>query len=408
MKRIALSLMLLSLAASGFSQKSNVRKAENALVDPVDLASAKSNIEAAMQNPETSKWEKTYYVAGNVYYKFYESEETKRLKQESYSQAVKDENLVKAIDAYAKAGEYGMQPDEKGKVKPKYQKEVKRNLEQYGKYLINEGLASYNAKDYKQAAKLWTKYLEVPTYPVMAGVGMEKDTLYNEIKYYVVDAASRVPELKPLAIKSMEELRDAGYKEESMYEWLAGEYKEAKQMDKYVANLQNGMKKFPKNQFLMGSLINYYIESKKESEAVAYLDEAVKNDPKNAQYLSVKGNLLMNMKKFDDAITAFNQAAAVDPNNASAYSGLGIVYVTKGEDINEKADDIKDPKKYKAERARAKAEFEKAIPYLQKARTLDPKDLNNLRVLRAAYLRVDNGVEYKKIDAEVKALEESK
>ena len=400
--------MLLSLAASGFSQKSNVRKAENALVDPVDLASAKSNIEAAMQNPETSKWEKTYYVAGNVYYKFYESEETKRLKQESYSQAVKDENLVKAIDAYAKAGEYGMQPDEKGKVKPKYQKEVKRNLEQYGKYLINEGLASYNAKDYKQAAKLWTKYLEVPTYPVMAGVGMEKDTLYNEIKYYVVDAASRVPELKPLAIKSMEELRDAGYKEESMYEWLAGEYKEAKQMDKYVANLQNGMKKFPKNQFLMGSLINYYIESKKESEAVAYLDEAVKNDPKNAQYLSVKGNLLMNMKKFDDAITAFNQAAAVDPNNASAYSGLGIVYVTKGEDINEKADDIKDPKKYKAERARAKAEFEKAIPYLQKARTLDPKDLNNLRVLRAAYLRVDNGVEYKKIDAEVKALEESK
>lgn len=400
--------MLLSLAASGFSQKSNVRKAENALVDPVDLASAKSNIEAAMQNPETSKWEKTYYVAGNVYYKFYESEETKRLKQESYSQAVKDENLVKAIDAYAKAGEYGMQPDEKGKVKPKYQKEVKRNLEQYGKYLINEGLASYNAKDYKQAAKLWTKYLEVPTYPVMAGVGMEKDTLYNEIKYYVVDAASRVPELKPLAIKSMEELRDAGYKEESMYEWLAGEYKDAKQMDKYVANLQNGMKKFPKNQFLMGSLINYYIESKKESEAVAYLDEAVKNDPKNAQYLSVKGNLLMNMKKFDDAITAFNQAAAVDPNNASAYSGLGIVYVTKGEDINEKADDIKDPKKYKAERARAKAEFEKAIPYLQKARALDPKDLNNLRVLRAAYLRVDNGVEYKKIDAEVKALEESK
>ncbi|MBR4840055.1 MAG: tetratricopeptide repeat protein [Paludibacteraceae bacterium] len=408
MKRIALSLMLLSLAASGFSQKSNVRKAENALSEPIDLTVAKTNIEAAMQNAETSKWEKTYYVAGNVYYKYYETEEMKRMKQESFSQEIKDEMLVKAIDAYAKAGEYGMQPDEKGKVKPKYQKEVKRNLEQYGKYLINEGLASYNAKNYKQAVALWSKYLEVPTYPVMAGVGMEKDTLYNEIKYYVVDAASRVPELKSVAIKSMEELRDAGYKEENMYEWLAEEYKKANQMDKYVANLQNGMKKFPKNQFLMGSLINYYIESKKENEAIAYLDEAVKNDPKNAQYLAVKGNLLMNMKKYDEAVVAYNQATSVDPKNATAYSGLGIVYVTKGEDINDKASSIKDNKKYNAERARAKAEFEKALPYLEKARTLDPKDLSNLRVLRAAYLRLDKGAEYKKIDAEVKALEENK
>ncbi|MCQ2218627.1 MAG: tetratricopeptide repeat protein [Paludibacteraceae bacterium] len=405
MKRVALSLMLLTLAASGFSQKSNVRKAENALMDPVDLNSAKTNIEAAMQNPETSKMEKTYYVAGNVYSKFYETEETKRLKQESFSQAVKDENLVKAIDAYAKAGELGMLPDEKGKVKPKYQKDVKRNLEQYGKYLINEGLISYNDKNYKQAVNLWSKYLEVPSYPVMAGMGLEKDTLYNEIKYYVVDAANRVPELKSVAIKSMEELRDAGYKEENMYEWLASEYKETNQMDKYVANLQNGMKKFPKNQYLMGSLINYYIENKKENEAIAYLDEAVKNDPKNAQYLAVKGNLLMSMQKFDDAVAAYNQAIAVDPNSAAAYSGLGIVYVTKAEDINDKASSIRDNKKYNAERKRAKEEFEKAIPYLEKAKNLDPKDLSNLRVLRAAYLRTDKGAEYSKIDAEIKALE---
>lgn len=397
--------MLLSLAASGFSQKKNVSKAENALVEPVDLNLAKNSIEAAMTDPTTAKAEKTYYVAGNVYYKFYEAEEKKKMLNESFSQAIKDENLMKAIDAYAKAGEYGQLPDEKGKVKPKYQKEVKRNLEQYSKYLINEGLASYNEKNYKQAVKVWGKYLEVPTFSVMTGSGFDKDTLYNEIKFYTVDAASRDPELKPLAVKYMEELRDAGYKEETMYEWLAGEYKAAGQTDKYVANLQNGMKKFPKNQFLMGSLINYYIENKKEAEAVAYLDEAIKGNPQNPDYYAVKGNLLLNMKKFDEATAAFNQAIAVDPRNASAHSGLGIVYVTKAEDINDKASSIRDNKKYNAERAKAKAEFEKAIPFLEKARTLAPKDLDNLRVLRAAYLRTDKGAEYNKIDAEIKALE---
>ncbi|HOI27271.1 MAG TPA: tetratricopeptide repeat protein [Paludibacteraceae bacterium] len=405
MKKIAISLMMLAVAASGFSQKKNVSKAESALWNPIDLVTAKTSIEAAMTDPSTAKWEKTYYIAGNVYYAYYEEEEKKRLLGQPANQAVKNEYLVKAIDAYAKAAEYGQMPDEKGKVKPKYEKEVKANLEKYGKYLINEGLYNYNQSDYKTATNLWRKYLEIPSYPIMKNVGMEKDSLYNEIKYYSVDAANRVPELKPIAVKYMEELKDAGYKAESMYEWLSDEYK-GKDDAKYVKTLQEGMKKFPKNSYLMGSLINYYIFSKKVDEAIAYIDEAIKNDPKNAQYYAVKGNLLLQAKKdYDASVAAYNQAAQLDPQNFLAQSGLGLVYVSKAEEINDKASSIKDNKKYQVERNRAKDEFIKAIPYLEKAKSINPKDIDNLRVLRAAYLRADKGAEYNKIDAEIKELE---
>ncbi len=407
MKKTVFLVAMLSIALSGFAQKKNISRAEDKLYDPTEsnLKSAQADIEAAMKDPSTENLAKTYYVAGQVYYKFYEEEEKKRLTGKTADQDIKDAYLVKAIDAFAKAAQLDEMPDEKGKVSPKYTKNLKKNLETYSRYLINEGLNNYNEKDYTKAVVLWGKYLEVPSYPIMKSAGIEKDTLYNEIKFYAVDAANRVPELKPTAIRYMEELKTAGYKEQSMYQWLYEEYKSANDTAKFVKTLQDGLKKFPTDMFLMGNLINYYIYSNRTDDAIAYLDNAIKSDPKNSQYYAVKGNLLLNSKKdYDGAIGLFSKAAELDASNALAQAGLGLVYVKKAEDINDKASSIKDNQKYQAERKRAKVEFEKAIPYLEKAKQLKPDDIDNLRVLRAAYLRLDRGNDYKKIDAEIKAL----
>ena len=407
MRKIVFSVTMLAVALSGFAQKKNVTRAEDKLYEPTEsnLKSAQVDIEAAMKDPTTANWAKTYYVAGQIYYKFYEEEEKKRLSGKTADQSIKDEYLVKAIDAFAKAAQLDELPDEKGKISPKYTKDLKRNIETYSRYLINEGLNNYNERNYVKAVMLWGKYLEVPSYPIVKSSGIEKDTLYNEIKFYAVDAANRVPELKPKAIQFMEELKRAGYKEQSMYQWLYEEYKAANDTVKFLKTLQDGLKKFPNDIYLMGNLINYYIYSNKIDEAITYLDNAIKSDPKNSQYYAVKGNLLLNSKKdFDGAATLFAKAAELDPSNALAQAGLGLVYVTRAEDINDKASSIKDNQKYQAERQRAKAEFEKAIPYLEKARTLKPDDVDNLRVLRAAYLRLERGNDYEKINAEIKAL----
>lgn len=405
MKRIAISLMLVALASSTFAQKKNVSKAENALYEPVDLVAAKTSIEAAMTDPTTAKWEKTYYVAGNVYYKYYLEEEQKRMTNKPYDHKAKAEYLVKAIDAYAKAGEFGSLPDEKGKIKPKYAKEVKEYIGERGKYLINEGLESFNKKDYENATQIWGKYLEIPSYKIMAGSGFEKDSLYNEIKFYTVNAASNVASLKPKAIQYMEELKNAGYKEETMYEWLVGEYKEVNNTDKFLSTLQNGIKRFPKNQFLLGTMINYYISEKKENDAIAFLDEAIKADPKNAQYYAVKGNLQTKMENYDGAIATLNAALQAEPNSFDANANMASTYLNKAQKMLDDASLIKDNKKYIAAKNKAIAEFKSVIPYAEKARSLKKDDLQNLYVLRAAYLRTDQGDKYKAIDNEVKALE---
>ncbi len=419
MKRIVFSVTMLAVALSGFAQKKNVSGAENALYEPTEssLREAVTKIEAAMQDPTTANQAKTYYVAGQVYYKLYEKEEEKKMLQQQFDQKVKDEFLVKAIDAFAKTAKLDELPDEKGKVKPRYTKELRKNLGTYPKYLINEGYANYTAKNYAKAIELWDKFMETYSYPILVSAGTKKDSTYYEMKYFAMSAAVNEPALQGKAIQYMEELKDADYgvvlsrqdttkstPESVFYQWLYDQYSAQKDTAKFVKLLQEGISKYPSDMYLMGNLINYYISSEKTNEAVAYLDNAIKNDPKNPQYYAIKGDLLNRKKDFDGAIAQYGKAIEIDPSYSLAQSGLGLVYVTKAEEIFNEAGKIKDNKKYEAERQRAKKEFEKAVPYLEKARELNPKDRGNLEVLRAAYLRLDRGKDFDKINEEIKKL----
>lgn len=419
MRRIVFSVAMLAVALTGFAQKKNVSGAENALYEPTEssLKEAVTKIEAAMKDLTTANEAKTYYVAGQVYYKIYEEEEKKKMLNQSFNQKVKDEYLVKAIDAFAKAAELDQLPDEKGKIKPKYTKELTKHLQTYSPYLINEGLANYESKNHKNAVTLWEKYLETYSYPLLVAAGTKKDTLYHDIKYYSMSAAMSVPEFGKKVILFMEELNDANYgailskRDETgktppsiIYQWIFDQHKANNDTVKFVKTLQAGIKKYPSDMYLMGNLINYYLQSEKTDEAITYLDNAIKNDPKNPQYYAIKGDLFNRKKDFESAIAQYSKAIEIDPSFALAQAGLGLVYVTQAEEIFNAAGAIKDNKKYEAERQRAKGEFAKALPFLEKARELDPRDADNLRVLRAAYLRLDRGKDYEKIDAELKAL----
>ena len=51
-----------------------------------------------------------------------------------------------------------------------------------------------------------------------------------------------------------------------------------------------------------------------------------------------------------------------------------------------------------------KAEFGKAVPFLENARKIKPEDVTNLNLLKTAYYRVGNGAKYKEIENVIKKL----
>ena len=116
MKKIVMMACMFAVATCAFSQKKNVSGAEGKLYEPVDLPGAKSQIELAIADPTTANQAKTYWVAGQVYFKIYEEESGKKMMKTPYDQKVMNENLIKSIDSYIKCADLDVKPNEKGKI----------------------------------------------------------------------------------------------------------------------------------------------------------------------------------------------------------------------------------------------------------------------------------------------------
>ncbi len=403
MKKITVSAMALAIAMCGYAQKKNVSLAEGNLIEPVNLEEAKSQIEAAMKDPSTANWSKTYYIAGQVYYKMYEADALKRQTNNAYSQDDMSDALNNAVNAYLKCGDLDQKPDEKGKVKPKYTKEVVKNLKAYADYLIAEGQEHQKKGENEKAINMMESYLALAKSDVMKSENMVNNSLYNDVKFLVVNLSANIPSKHSTMIQYMNELKNAGYKEETMYEWLSDTYGKDKQYDKMLQVLQEGINKYPSNKYLIGNMINYYLENNKEQEAVQYLDAAIQKDPKNAQYYMIKGEMLIKKSQFDDAIVNLQKATELDPQNFNAQYECGLAYEKKGEEISEAAVKIKDAKKYNAQRNLAIEEFKKSLPYFEKARQINGDDEMNLRFLRSVYYKLSMNDKYSEVDKVIKA-----
>ncbi len=405
MKKITLTALALSIAMGGFAQKKNVSSAEGDLIEPVNLQGAQTHIEAAMKDPTTANWAKTYFVAGQVYYKIYETEALKRQSGMEFSQDLMSENLSKAVDAYLKCGDLDQKPDEKGKVKPKYTKDVVKNLKSYADYLIAEGQEHQKKGENEKAVNMMTQYLNLANSDVLKSENLQANSMYNDVKFLVVNLSASLPEKRQSMIQYMNELKAAGYKEETMYEWLSDAYAADKETDKMINILNEGIKKYPGNKYLIGNLINYYLENNKEQEAILYLDAAIQKDPNNAQYYMIKGEMSIKKSKFDDAITNLKKACELDPENFNAQYECGLAYEKKGEEIFDAAKNIKDVKKYNVEKNKANEEYKKSLPYFEKAFKINNNDEMNLRFLRSVYYKLSMNDKYNEVDKLIKAME---
>jgi predicted Zn-dependent protease len=145
--------------------------------------------------------------------------------------------------------------------------------------------------------------------------------------------------------------------------------------------------KFPNDKRILNSEINYYLKSGKAEESIKKLKEGIAADPKN-EYLYINlGQLMYNMAnpmdksgKFlpkpansadleKDAIANYNKALELNGNNYYPQYYLGLLYYNKAKEMTDemnKADD----KKYNAMKPERDNLINKAIPFLEKAKTL--------------------------------------
>ena len=133
---------------------------------------------------------------------------------------------------------------------------------------------------------------------------------------------------------------------------------------------------------------------------------AIAAKPSDSHLYIVRGNLYDNLanpkdaagnfteqpKDFEDKIKLaeadYKKSIELKPDYFDAMYSLGVLYVNHGVSINRMADKITDQKKYDAVNSKSIEEFNIAMPVLEKALSLRPRDRNTMIALKQIYARL--------------------
>ena len=221
------------------------------------------------------------------------------------------------------------------------------------------------------------------------------------VQFYAAVAATQLNDSQK-AIAALERAKNTEFRQNDVYQYLCYEYEQAKDTVNLEKTLKEGMQKFPQESYYLLNLINNYIYSNRSQEAVEYLNMAIQNDPNNAQLYTVLGRVYeTGLKDYAKAEEYFIKAIGLDPEKADTQANLGRIYYNQGVNKLSEANSISDSQKYQEEAAKAKALFEKALPYFEKAHQLDPEDRDCMTALRGIYYNLNMGDKFDAIEAEM-------
>jgi tetratricopeptide (TPR) repeat protein len=292
--------------------------------------------------------------------------------------------------------------------KSRYKKSALKGLSVMQSNLSNQGKVAYQAQDYKKAYDAFAKGIEVHNFlEANGGTSLMMGDLINDEKFFA-GLTALLNEDYPNAKKYYEELYNTeGYDDASIYDGLAKIAMQEKDMSTAENYLNEGREAFPEDKALLFSQINLYLQANKLDVLMASLDEGIAADPENPSLYLVKSQTyetLYNQSleagepdnaKFDAAIATLEKGLEMAPDDAKLTYAIGLLQFNRGATMSQElqllADDLSKEgvKKYDAMLKTVDAQFEKALPYFQKAEMADPNDQSTLQALKAMYARKD-------------------
>jgi tetratricopeptide (TPR) repeat protein len=314
------------------------------------------------------------------------------------TQPVYEDALAKAVEAYKKAAEVDPALS-KGK-------DIRAGLELISGRYLNEAYNSYQFGDYAEASVLFEKAADaMETAPLSK---MDTTAVYN------AGFTAWISKDYPRAQKFFEKCLANNYYYDGgeVFAKLADVYTNLGQKDAARDVLEKGFTTYPQSQSILIGLINYYLESGQNTDRLFVLiNEAKKNEPDNASLYYVEGNIYKELKNVEKAVESYYKCAEINPEYEFGYIGAGILYYELAIELQEKASNEYDDKKYNELVGQLEQALKNALDPFEKAYAVSKDD--QLKVSVAEYLKniyyrfYSNGPEYeagyKKYDEVVKS-----
>lgn len=385
MKKLLLSLVLIvSVAYSAFSQSSQVVSAWN-YVKYGQFEDAKNAINQAAQDSKTSTWPKTWFYRGSIYLAMYDDTSFRKKTPGA---------LTEAITSYQKAME--LNP------KNEFKDQILTGLQECALNSFNEGVEPYNQKNYQVAYDAFKQSADVYAYVNKTFALNIVDTMST---LYAANAATKLKKYDE-AQQMYQSLLDKGVSRPDIYASMGELYLGMNDTTKAIAAISQGVAKYPNDKSLMIQELNLYLFSKQYDQAADKLKAAIQKDPKFTALYVQLANIYEMKKDTANARATYDQAIAIDPNNFDATYRLGAFYYNQAVETNNQMNklDINAQKQYDVLKVQRDALFKKSLPYLEKAHTLDSKDMDTMVALKELYARLNMTDKLDGIKKEIEAV----
>lgn len=317
---------------------------------------------------------------------------------------------VKAFKAFTTA----LEKNEQMKKPKKYHvRNAMKGLAEVQGHLYNYGIYAYEEQNYGAAYANFAAGLEV--HDILKANG-EASSLDEEAalmdQKYLTGLAALNNNMLNMAGPIFEELYKAEYDKAAIYEALytLNSKEEGADMDAAYQYLKAGREKYPEEVSLLFAEINHFLKINKLDELIGKLKTAIEKEPENLTLYVTMGSVYDNLYQrefkagnlekaneyFDQALSYYNQTLEKNPKDFDAQYSVGALYYNRAanmtNELNELANDFSKEgmKKYEAKKVEIFAEFDKALPFFQKAESLDPNSLNTLIALKEIYARKDD------------------
>ena len=166
----------------------------------------------------------------------------------------------------------------------------------------------------------------------------------------------------------------------------------AKQSGNYAAAVKNFKKvvefNTPDAKNLMLEAVNIELANLKDTAAaMASIDQALKKFPDDPDFVGTQTDIYIIRGEIEKSQESLNKLLTKDPNKAIYHFLLGETYYKQALAVQTERQkiDAKKVKEYNAATAKMTALIDKSLPYYKKAQELDPKAVHTLEALKQIY-----------------------
>jgi tetratricopeptide (TPR) repeat protein len=394
MRKLILSLALVGIATVAFGQKKVVKSADRNM-SKGNLQEAYTEIQSALQDPETSADPETYLLKGKI--------ETKMFAADSSNTQETVELGRTALGTFQKTMEMAGN-DSSSKVGKEVYKEVvdgvPENLQGEGVLQLKnasfvKALDRYEEEDMETAFGFFSLAADIdPADTALvfnAGYTANASGNFDAAKKYFHILLDNEDYNKLNAYYFLIQIASAEDKDQEEAYRLVNEAREMYPTDKGLAEFE----------------IQLLLQLDKMDEAMASIKKALETDPNNTAILLRYGYLKEQSGDLDGALEEYKKTVEIDPEFFEGNYYAGAIYLDKAKGIIQEVNDL-DDKEWEAKSEtmlkEADALYEQAIPYFTKASELQPENTEIMQILYQVHTRLKDEAKAQEYDKKLQEL----